>query len=111
MLQLYLTPGKRLPSSAVIIVDPGVRIEGEGVPTGSSGWQDRLYPVSAPLVTAGVCHEKLNLFVITDVIRNIRGGSGATKGGNVRVLSPILKDLVVCTYDITNPLTLVPRMV
>ena len=111
MLQLYLTPGERLGNIVVFTVGPGVRFEGEGVPTGSRGWQDSWYPISTPLVTAGVCHEKLNLFVITDVIWNIRGGSGATKGGNVRVLTPISKDLVVCTYDITNPLTLVPCMV
>ena len=80
MLQLYLTPGESLPSSAVFRVFPGVRIEGEGMSAGSSGWQDRLYPVSAPLVTVGACHEKLRVVVVINVIRNILGGPGATVG-------------------------------
>ena len=80
MLQLYLTPGESLPSSAVFIVGPGVRTEGEGMSAGSPGLQDRLYPVSAPLVTVGACHEKLRLVVVINVTWNILGGPGATGG-------------------------------
>ena len=83
MLQLYLTPGERLGNTAAFILGPGVRIGGERMPTGSSGRQDRVYPVSTPLVTAGVCHEKLRLIAVTDVIRNILGGPGATEGRSV----------------------------
>ena len=95
ILQLYLTPGKRLPSSAVFIVYPGVRIEGEGMSTGSSGWQDRLYPVSSPLVIVGACHEKLRLVVVIDVIWNILGGPGAT-GGRKLVLSTLKWKALKC---------------
>ena len=80
MLQLYLTPGKRLDNIFVFIVGPGVRMGGEGMPAGSSGWQDKLYPVNIPLRTAGACHEKLMLVVVIDVIWNIRDGPGATGG-------------------------------
>ena len=79
MLQLYLTPGKRLGNTVVFTVGP-VRISEEGMFAGSIGWQDKLYPVKIPLRTAGSCHEKLRLVAVTDVIWNIRGRPGATKG-------------------------------
>ena len=69
--QLYLTPEERLGNIAVFTVGPGVRVGGVGMPVGSSGWQDKLYPVNIPLVTAGACHEKLMVVVVTDVIWNI----------------------------------------
>ena len=43
----------------------------------SRGLQDSTYLVISPLAVAGSCHEKLRLFVVTAVIRNIRGGVGA----------------------------------
>ena len=70
MLQLYLTPGKRAGNVAVFTVGPVLRMGGEGMFAGSSGWQDKLYPVNIPFRTAGVCHEKLRLVVVTDVIWN-----------------------------------------
>ena len=118
----------------MFIVGPGVRVGGEGMPTGSSGWQENWYPVSTPLVTVGARHEKLRLIVVTDVIRNISGGSGATREGNGRISPLILNELVhpkckiitpiisegrneqpisnklVHTYHITKLLTLVPHM-
>ena len=99
MLQLYLTPGKRLPSSAVFIVGPGVRTEGEGMSTGSSGWQDRVYPVSPPLVTVGACHEKLRLVVVINVTRNILGGPEAT--GNKKV-DVVYIETIKCYPTITR---------
>ena len=64
-------------------VDPVLRIGGVGMFAGSTGWQDKLYPVNIPLRTAGACHENLMLVVVTDMIWNIRGGPGATKGESV----------------------------
>ena len=84
MLQLYLTPGERLGNIAVFTVGPGVRNGGEGMAAGSSGLQDSWYPVRSPLVTEGACHDNLRLVVVTDVIWNISGGSGATRGRRVR---------------------------
>ena len=80
MLQLYLTPGERLGNIVVFIVCPGLRVGGGVMPVGSSGLQVSWYPVNIPLRTAGACHEKLMLVVVTDVIWNIRGGPGATQG-------------------------------
>ena len=98
MLQLYLTPGGRLDNKAVFTVGPVLRVGGEGMPEGSSGWQVSWYPVSTPLVTAGACHEKLILVVVTDVIWNIRGGPETTGKRNVRVSPPMLRVDVVTLH-------------
>ena len=78
MLQLYLTPGLRSVSIAVRAVGTGMRVGGMGMPD-SKGLQDSTYLVISPLAVAGSCHEKLRLFVVTAVIRNIRGGVGAVE--------------------------------
>ena len=78
-------------------VGPGLRVGGEGMVVGSSGWQVSWYPVRTPLVTAGSCHEKLMVVVVTDVIWNIRGGSGATGGRKCESLSTHIEgiDMVI----------------
>ena len=79
MFSWLLPPGERSENKVVFTVGPVLRIGGEGIPAGSSGWQDKLYPVNIPLRTPGACHENLMLVVVIDVIWNIRGGPGATK--------------------------------